>query len=80
MEPKIKFSDIIRYILLGGIAATVFLFFIGAVTDIDFMQYYSVFSGHLTDGKIPEIIIVIALIAVFYIIGIMQQGCRLGVV
>lgn len=71
MESKVKFSDVIRFILLGGITSLL-------IASCLYLLYGSIiFNQSLKIMKDYHYIILIFSLSVFFIIGVLLQGIRL---
>lgn len=76
METTVKFSDIIRYILLGGIVCGMsFCWYVVLTSDPDLIV--EKLAGLGNELKDANIVIGIGLLSAFFVVGIVLQGIRI---
>ncbi len=76
METTVKFSDIIRYILLGGIVCGMsFCWYVILTSGSD--SVIAELAGLGSELKDANLVVGIGLISVFFVVGIVLQGIRI---
>lgn len=75
MESKIKISEIIRYILLGGVICAIIVFFLFFAKKTGTLKFDEPELESLVTGT-SETLLLIGFLAIFYVIGVFAQGFK----